>query len=48
MSLDCDLIYSANSDNRELLMIIATINHGRKRVPAMIIFKGAYHTRQHF
>ena len=48
LSLDCDLIYSADPDNRELITVVTTINHGGKRVLVMIVFKGAYHTRQHF
>jgi hypothetical protein len=48
VSLDCDLIYSADPDNKELVTVIATINHSGKGVPTMIIFKGTYYTRQHF
>jgi hypothetical protein len=29
-------------------MVVATINYGSKKVPLIIIFKGAYHLREHF
>jgi hypothetical protein len=46
--LDCEVIYNANPSNRELVIVIATINYGKKKVLAIIIFKGAYHLREHF
>jgi hypothetical protein len=48
VSLDCEAIYNADPDNRELITAVATINYGATRVPAMIIFKGAYHLCGHF
>jgi hypothetical protein len=48
VSLDCEAIYNADLDNRELVTAVATINYGGTKVPAMIIFKGAYHLRGHF
>lgn len=48
VSLDCEAIYNADPDNRELVTAVATINYGGTKVPAMIIFKGAYHLRRHF
>jgi hypothetical protein len=46
--LDCEVVYNADPNNRELVIVIATINYGRKKVLAMIIFKGAYYLRGHF
>jgi hypothetical protein len=46
--LDCDLVYSADPDNKELVTVVAIINYGGRRVPAMIIFKGVYYVRKHF
>jgi len=46
--LDCEIVYNADPQNRELVTVVATINYGGKRVPAMIIFKGAHHLRGHF
>ena len=48
VSLDCEAIYAADPDNRELVTAVATINYGVKKVPAMIIFKGAHHLRGYF
>jgi hypothetical protein len=48
VSLDCEAIYNADPDNRELVTAVATVNYGGRKVPAMIIFKGAYHLRRHF
>lgn len=48
VSLNCEAIYNADPDNRELVTAVVTINFGATRVPAMIIFKGAYHLRRHF
>jgi hypothetical protein len=48
VSLDCEVIYNADPNNRELVTAVATINYGSKKVPPMIIFKGAYHLRGHF
>ena len=48
VSLDCNAIYNADPDNRELVTVVATINYGARNVLAMIIFKGAYHLRGHF
>jgi hypothetical protein len=48
VSLDCEAIYKADPENRELVTAVATINYGATKVPAMIIFKGAYHLRGYF
>jgi hypothetical protein len=48
VSLDCEVIYSADPDNRELVTVVAMINYGGTKVLAIIIFKGAYHLRGHF
>jgi hypothetical protein len=41
VSLDCETIYNTDPDNRELVTVVATINYGSIKVPAMIIIKGA-------
>jgi hypothetical protein len=46
--LDCEIVYNADPENRELVTVIATINYGGRKVPAFIIFKGAYHLQGHF
>jgi hypothetical protein len=46
--LDCEVVYNADPDNRELVTVVATINYGGRKVPAYIIFKGAYHLRGYF
>ena len=46
--LDCEVVYAADPDNRELVTVVATINQGGKKVPAFIVFKGAHHLRGHF
>jgi hypothetical protein len=38
--LDCEVMYNADPSNRELVIIVATINYSRKKVLAIIIFKG--------
>jgi hypothetical protein len=48
VSLNCEAIYNADPDNRELVIAVATINYGTKKIPMIIIFKGAYHLRGHF
>jgi hypothetical protein len=48
MLLDCEVIYNANPNNRELIIVIATINYNKKKVLAIIIFKGVYHLQGHF
>jgi len=45
---DCNAVYSADPDNKELVTVVATINYSSTKVLAMIIFKGAYHLRKHF
>jgi hypothetical protein len=42
------VVYNADLDNRELVIVVATINYGRRKVPAYIIFKGVYYLRGHF
>lgn len=45
---DCQAVYTADPDNRELVTAVCTLNPTGKRVPPVIIFKGAYHLRKHF
>ncbi|KAI1000804.1 hypothetical protein K3495_g7394 [Podosphaera aphanis] len=40
--------YESDPDNRELVMVVATIGATGRLVPPMIIFKGAYHLRNNF
>jgi hypothetical protein len=42
------VVYNADPDNRELVIVVAIINYSRRKVPAYIIFKGAYHLRGYF
>jgi hypothetical protein len=42
------VVYNANPDNRELVIVIAIINYGGRKIPVYIIFKGAYYLRGHF
>jgi hypothetical protein len=46
--LDCEIVYNADPDNRELVIVMAMINYGGRKIPAYIIFKGAYYLRGHF
>ena len=46
--LDCEVVYNADPDNRELVIVVTIVNYSRKRIPAYIIFKGAYYLRRHF
>jgi hypothetical protein len=46
--LDYKAIYNIDLENRELVTVVAIINYSARRVPAMIIFKGAYHLHRHF
>jgi hypothetical protein len=48
VSLDCEVVYNADPDNRELVTVVAIINYGGRKVPVYIIFKGAYHLRGYF
>jgi hypothetical protein len=48
VSLDYEVIYNADLSNRELVPAVTTINYGSKKVPPMIIFKGAYYLRGYF
>ncbi|PMD56689.1 uncharacterized protein K444DRAFT_535503, partial [Hyaloscypha bicolor E] len=41
--LDYEIVYNADPDNRELVIVIAIINYGKRKVPIYIIFKGAYY-----
>jgi hypothetical protein len=45
---DCEAAFITDPENRELVTVVATINWGGRRVPPMIIFKGAYHLRKYF
>jgi hypothetical protein len=42
------VVYNTNPDNRELVIVVATINYGRRKVPVYIIFKGVYYLRGYF
>jgi hypothetical protein len=48
ISLDCENIHNTDPDNRELMIAIVMVNYGRKKVLAMIIFKGVYYLRGYF
>jgi hypothetical protein len=48
VSLDYEVIYNADPSNRELVTTVTTINYGSRKVPPIIIFKGAYYLRGHF
>jgi hypothetical protein len=48
ISLDYKVIYNANPDNRELVIVMAIINYGRRKVPIYIIFKRVYYFRGYF
>jgi hypothetical protein len=41
-------VYTADPNNKELVTSVEIINYSGRKVPAMIIFKGAYHLRKHF
>jgi hypothetical protein len=45
---DCNAVYFADPNNKELVTVVATINYSGQKVPAMIIFKSAYYLRKHF
>ena len=40
--------YHSDPDNRELIMIVITLNYNRQKISSMIIFAGAYHLRKYF
>jgi hypothetical protein len=46
--LNCEFIYNANLNNRELVIIVAIVNYSKRRVFTYIIIKRAYHLRGHF
>ena len=46
--LDYEVVYNANPDNRELVIVIAIINYGGRKVPIYIIFKEVYYLRGYF
>lgn len=48
MPIDCEAVYTADPDNKELVTSVETINYSGRKVPTMIIFKGAYHLQKHF
>jgi hypothetical protein len=48
ISLNCEAIYNTDLENRELVIVVVTINYGAIKVLAIIIFKGAYHLRGYF
>jgi hypothetical protein len=43
LPLDSEVAYNANPNNRVLVTVVATINYAGKKIPAMVIFKRAYH-----
>jgi hypothetical protein len=46
--LDCEVVYNADLDNRELVTVIAIINYGRRKISIYIIFKGVYYLCGYF
>ena len=46
--IHCEVVYASDPDNKELVTAVVTLNYAGKKVPPMIIFKGAYHLRKHF
>ena len=46
--INCEAVYAADSNNKELITSIETINYSGRKVPTMIIFKGIYYLRKHF
>jgi hypothetical protein len=48
ISRDCEAAYISDSENKELITVVATVNYGCQKIPPMIIFKGAYHLRKYF
>jgi hypothetical protein len=46
--LDCKVVYNTDPDNRELVIVVAIINYGRRKVPVYIIFKRVYHLCGYF
>ncbi|PMD54739.1 uncharacterized protein K444DRAFT_539208 [Hyaloscypha bicolor E] len=46
--LDYEVVYNADPDNRELVIVMAIINYDRRKVPVYIIFKKAYYLYGYF
>jgi hypothetical protein len=46
--LEYEVVYNADPDNRELVIVVAIINYGGRKVPIYIIFKGAYYLYGYF
>ena len=46
--INCEVVYIADPNNKELVISVETINYGSRKVPTIIIFKGAYYLRKHF
>ena len=46
--INCEAVYVADPDNKELVTSVEIINYSGRKVPAIIIFKGAYYLRKHF
>lgn len=40
--------FISDPDNRKLVTVVATINYGCKKIPPMIVIKGAYNLRKYF
>jgi hypothetical protein len=45
---DAEAAFIDDPENRELVTVVATLNYGGKKIPPMIIYKGAYHLRKYF
>src|ERR1700722_8459414 len=41
--INCEAVYIADPNNKELVTSVETINYSGRKVPAIIIFKGAYY-----
>jgi hypothetical protein len=46
--LDYKVVYNTDPDNRELVIVVAIINYGRRKIPVYIIFKKAYYLCGYF
>ena len=48
ISMDTEAAFINDPENRELVTVIATFNYSSKKIPPMIIYKGAYHLQKYF
>lgn len=46
--IDYKAVYIADPNNKEIVTSIETLNYSHKKIPTIIIFKGAYYLRKHF